>query len=94
MRPSGSDPPVPHAVEQFVLEETDGVTELRYSGELRIDFFILGRIAGRHWVRPQWERVVSAHIEDVRQRAEARAARQQAREPSRPGGEVGGAGGR
>jgi hypothetical protein len=66
--------PVPHAVEQFVLEHTDGVTELRYSGELGVDFFILGRIAGRYWVRPQWERVVSAHIEDLKERAEARAA--------------------
>jgi hypothetical protein len=66
--------PVPHALEEFVLEETDGVTELRYSGELGIDFYILGRIAGRHWVRPQWDRVVSAHLEDVKQRAEARAA--------------------
>lgn len=80
--------PVPHAVEQFELEETDGVTELRYSGELGIDFFILGRIAGRHWVRPQWERVVTAHIEDVRQRAEARAAWHVARESSGRGGDT------
>ena len=71
--------PVPHAVEEFVLEEMNGVTELRYSGELGIDFFILGRIAGRHWVRSQWERVVSAHMDDVRQRAETRAARRVAR---------------
>lgn len=67
--------PVPHAVEEFALEETDAGTELRYSGEIGIDFFVLGRIAGRYWVRPQWERVVSAHIDDIRQRAEARAAR-------------------
>jgi hypothetical protein len=66
--------PVPHALEEFVLEETDAGTELRYAGELGIDFFILGRIAVRRWVRPQWERVVSAHIEDLRARAEARAA--------------------
>jgi hypothetical protein len=76
--------PVPHAVEQFLLKETDGVTELRYSGELGIDFFILGRIAGRHWVRPQWERVVTAHMDEVRQRADARAARHIARESSGP----------
>jgi hypothetical protein len=71
--------PVPHAVEQFVLEQTDARTVLRYSGELGIDFFILGRIAGRYWVRPQWERVVSAHIEDLRERAEVRAARRATR---------------
>ena len=82
--------PVPHAAEQFVLEDTDGVTELRYSGELGIDFFILGRIAARRWVRPQWERVVQAHIEDVKQRAEARAAFRAAGRSSGAGRDVGG----
>jgi hypothetical protein len=73
--------PVPHALEEFVLVDTSGGTELRYRGELGVDFFIFGRIAGRYWVRPQWERVVRAHIEDVKDRAEARAARSVAREP-------------
>jgi hypothetical protein len=72
--------PIPHALEEFVLEQTDAGTDLRYSGELGIDFFIFGRIAGRHWVRPQWERVVAAHIEDLKQRAETIAARHTARE--------------
>jgi len=71
--------PVPHAVEEFALEEVDGGTELRYSGELGIDFFFLGRVAGRHWVKPQWERTVREHLEDLKQRAELRAARQQSR---------------
>jgi hypothetical protein len=81
--------PVPHALEEFVLEETDAGAELRYSGEIGIDFFILGRIAGRHWVRPQWERVVSAHIADLKDRAEASAARREARESSAPSGGIG-----
>ena len=73
--------PVPHAVEQFTLEEADdGATELRYSGEVGIDFFVLGRIAGRYWVRPQWERAVVEHLEDLKQRAEQRAERQRSRE--------------
>lgn len=71
--------PVPHAVEEFKLEEVDGHTELRYSGELGIDFFVVGRIAGRLWVRPQWEQTVRAHLEDLKQRAEARASRHRAR---------------
>lgn len=70
--------PVPHAVEEFVLEETGDGTELRYGGELGIDFFILGRIAGRYWVRPQWERVVRDHLEDLRQRAQQLANRRRA----------------
>jgi hypothetical protein len=71
--------PVPHALEQFALEEPNGVTELRYGGEVGIDFFFLGRIAGRFWVRPQWERAVREHLEDLKQRAELLAARRQSR---------------
>jgi hypothetical protein len=72
--------PVPYAVEQFELDEVDGHTKLRYGGEIGIDFFLLGRIAGRHWVRPQWERTVRAHLEDVRGGAEQRAGRGQSRD--------------
>jgi polyketide cyclase/dehydrase/lipid transport protein len=82
--------PVPHALEEFALEETDAGTELHYSGEIGIDFFILGRMAARYWVRPQWERVVSAHIEDLKERAEARAAFRAARRSSGAGRDVGG----
>jgi hypothetical protein len=71
--------PVPHAVEEFTLREVDGNTELRYGGELGIDFFVLGRVAARHWVRPQWERVVREHLDDLRERAEQRASRHRAR---------------
>ena len=62
--------PVPYAVEQFELAEAGRGTTLRYTGELGIDFYLLGRLAGRHWVRPQWERVVREHLEDVKERAE------------------------
>jgi hypothetical protein len=81
--------PVPYALEEFVLEQTDAGTELRYTGELGIDFFILGRIAGRRWVRPQWERVVVAHIEDLKERAEATVARRTARQAREGVGDVG-----
>jgi hypothetical protein len=72
--------PVPYAVEEFSLRDAAGGTELHYCGELGIDFFALGRIAARYWVRPQWERVVREHLEDLRHRAEQRASRQRARE--------------
>lgn len=72
--------PVPHAVEEFALEEQDGVTELRYAGQVGIDFFFLGRIAGRHWVRPQWERPVREHLEDLKQRAEELSTRRRSRQ--------------
>jgi hypothetical protein len=72
--------PVPHAVEEFALEELDGATNLRYVGEVGVDFFLLGRIAGRGWVRPQWEQTVRDHLEDLKQRAEQLAARRRSRE--------------
>jgi Polyketide cyclase / dehydrase and lipid transport len=77
--------PVPHAVEEFTLEGGGGSTRIRYSGEIGIDYFILGRIAGRRWVPPQWERTVRAHLEDVKERAELRAERHRAREGSGAG---------
>jgi hypothetical protein len=67
--------PVPHAVEHFALEQKGGATELRYGGEVGIDFFFLGRLAGRYWVQAQWERTVREHLEEVRERAEHLAAR-------------------
>ena len=74
--------PVPHAVEEFALEDVGGETKLRYSGEVGIDFFVLGRVAGRRWVRPQWERTVREHLEDLKQRAEQRAAAHRSRQQS------------
>jgi hypothetical protein len=75
--------PVPHAVERFTLHEVEDATELRYRGELGIDFFVIGRIAARQWVRPQWERVVSEHLGDVKRRAEQRASGLRSREANR-----------
>jgi Polyketide cyclase / dehydrase and lipid transport len=72
--------PVPHALEEFVLEEADGDTKLGYRGEVGIDFYFLGRLAGRHWVRPQWERAVRDDLEDLKQRAEQLAARRRPRQ--------------
>jgi hypothetical protein len=72
--------PVPYAREQFTLEEADGGTELEYGGEVGIDFFVLGKLAGRYWVRPQWERTVREHLEDLKERAEQRAAARRSRE--------------
>lgn len=71
--------PVPHAVEEFVLDQADGITELHYSGEVGIDFFFLGRIAGSRWVRPQWEGAVRKDLDDLRQRAEQLFERRQSR---------------
>jgi hypothetical protein len=69
--------PVPHATEEFVLREDDGdaeVTHFEYRGELGIDFWFLGRLAGRYWVVPEWERQVRPHVEQLKETAEARSA--------------------
>ncbi len=67
--------PVPHAVEEFRLEADGGATELRYDGELGIDYFWLGRLAARRWVLPQWNGAVREHLEAVKTQAEQRAER-------------------
>jgi hypothetical protein len=77
--------PVPHAVEAFVLHEEAGSTRLEYRGELGVDFWWLGRLAGRLWVVPAWEKAVRSSIEHIKGQAEQRAAardhRDQRREP-------------
>jgi len=72
--------PVPEAVEEFRLETAGGVAEVHYEGTLGIDFFWLGRVAGRRWVVPQWNRVVADHLEEVKAKAEQRAERARERE--------------
>jgi hypothetical protein len=64
--------PVPHVVEEFVLTERAGGTELTYRGELGTD---LGP-AGRRWgdlVARRWEHVVAETLDAVRTEAERRA---------------------
>jgi hypothetical protein len=65
--------PVPYVTEEFVLREDGDATLFSYTGELGIDFWFLGRIAGQRWVVPEWERQVRPHIDQLKERAEARA---------------------
>jgi hypothetical protein len=74
--------PVPYAIEEFKLEQAEQGTLLRYGGEVGIDFFLLGQIAVRYWVRPQWERAVREHLEELKRRAEERADFESARQRS------------
>lgn len=66
--------PVPHAVEEFRISGTENRSVLEYRGEIGLDFWWLGSVAARRWVRPVWEEAVRASMEDVRDGAEARAA--------------------
>lgn len=72
--------PVPHAVEEFVLAETDdGGTELTYRGELGLDWGGAGRLAARRWVVPVWRKQVAEHLEAVKPAVEERAERRRRR---------------
>lgn len=73
--------PVPHAAETFTLSEDDGVTTLRYEGEVGLDFWGLGRLAARRWVVPTWEGVVRESLDGTRRAAEERAAVRARRRP-------------
>jgi uncharacterized protein YndB with AHSA1/START domain len=72
--------PVPHAVEAFDLVDHDEGTQLVYTGELGIDFWALGKLAGRYWVTPTWLGIVRAHLDQVKTATEARAAARRRRE--------------
>lgn len=66
--------PVPHVVEQFVLEEATDGTELHYEGELGTDLWAFGRWWG-DLVAGKWEAVVRTSLESVKSEAERRARR-------------------
>jgi hypothetical protein len=72
--------PVPHAVEEFVLRESDAGTTVEYRGEIGLDFWWFGSLAARRWVRPVWEATVRASMESTKQGAEDRAAARARRE--------------
>jgi hypothetical protein len=62
----------PSVTEEFLFGEIDGGTGFRYRGELGMDFWAVGRMAGRYLVAPTWERVVRRHMEHVKDVAERR----------------------
>lgn len=63
--------PVPHVVEQFVLEDVEGTTRLEYRGELGTDLWFLGSWWGRLVAR-SWERTVARSLEAITTEAERR----------------------
>ncbi len=66
--------PVPLVVEEFVLRENGGGTELTYNGELGTDLWALGRRWGDAVAGP-WERTVARTFAAVKSEAERRASR-------------------
>ena len=64
--------PVPHVTEQFLLDEHDGGTTLRYRGELATDLWAAGAWWGDR-VATAWEAVVTASLQTIKQEAERRA---------------------
>jgi len=64
--------PVPYVEEEFLLQEQDGATTLRYHGELAADLWGLGRwwggVVGR-----RWDAAVAASLAGVGAEAERRA---------------------
>lgn len=66
--------PVPHVVEEFVLTERDGGTELTYRGELGTDLGPVGQWWG-NLVAARWERAVADALDSVKTEAERRSSR-------------------
>jgi hypothetical protein len=65
--------PVPHVVERFEFVEHEAGTELRYTGELAVDLWAVGRWWGTRVAR-KWEAAVLASLGDIKREAERRAA--------------------
>ena len=66
--------PVPHVLEEFLLEEIGSETALSYRGELGADLWLFGRIYGGSVIRPAWERTVAASMKEIKKGAEQRSA--------------------
>jgi hypothetical protein len=66
--------PVPHILETYELEPSDGGTRFTYSGELGTDLWALGQWWGDQ-VAASWESYVARSIDDIKAEAERRAAR-------------------
>ncbi len=64
--------PVPHVVEQFLLTDVEGRSQLTYTGELGTDLWGLGARWGAIVARP-WEQSVAATFAAVKVEAERRA---------------------
>lgn len=67
--------PFPYALEEFVLREVPGGTELEHRGEFAVDLWWLGRLAARLYIKRAYERLVDEHMAAIKEAAEARAAR-------------------
>lgn len=78
--------PVPHATEEFVLEEIDAQsTRFTYTGEIGLDWWFMGDFAARLAVVPIWTDAVRGHVEKsieaVTERAQARRRRERRGDP-------------
>jgi hypothetical protein len=65
--------PVPHVVEQFLLNAHGGGTSLEYRGELGTDFWVAGQWWGEQVAR-KWEAAVRSSFASIKAEAERRAA--------------------
>ena len=66
--------PVPHVIESYELRATENGTELRYTGELGTDLWLLGRWWADRVASP-WERAVEHSLEAIRAESERRTTR-------------------
>lgn len=67
--------PIHYVSEEFTFNEVDGDMELAYKGEFDLNIPILGWFIGRFYVKPMFDRLIKEHMEEIKEAAEARAAR-------------------
>jgi hypothetical protein len=71
--------PLPGTEEEFILEDTQDGTSVRYRGTIPVSFWGLGRRVARRLIIPEYDRLIALHLDALRQTCESRAARAEER---------------
>lgn len=67
--------PLPHMREEFRLEGEEGCTDLYYTGELGVGYWVFGWIIGRFYVRRLLIKTIRDHMMEIKDASESRAQR-------------------
>ena len=67
--------PLRHMEEEFRLEEDQGCTDLYYSGEFGMGYWVLGWLIARFYVKGLMRKTILDHMMEIKEASESRAAR-------------------
>ncbi len=71
----GLEGPLPHMQEEFRLEGEEGCTDLYYTGEFGMGYWVFGWLMARFYVRGLLKKTILDHMMEIKEAAESRAQR-------------------